>query len=197
MEDKELSLGLHLLIFEFPSDAQIWGVLSFSPDELDPSQRGARWLTVIGRLAPGITLQQAQARSSQVAADIAKKFPEPNEGIGSSIQPFQGFLIKNSKPALLVLWAAVGFVLLIACVNVTNLLLAQAARRESEVAIRTALGAGRVRLIRQFVVESLVLSLVASVAGLDFGDMVHRASRSVWVNEFAFACANRYWTPRF
>ena len=152
--------------FEFPSDVQIWGVLAFAPDELDPSQRGARWLTVIGRLAPGVSRERAQARTSQIAADIAKNFPDANEGIGSSIQPFQGYLIKSSRPALLVLWAAVGFVLLIACVNVTNLLLAQAARRESEVAIRTALGAGRTRLFRQFVVESLVLSLAASLLGL-------------------------------
>jgi putative ABC transport system permease protein len=152
--------------FDFPSETRIWGVLTFAPDELDPSQRGARWLRVIGRLAPDVSIEQAQQRSALIAAELAKKYPDPNEGVTSAIQPFHGFLIRKSKPALLVLWVAVGFVLLIACVNVTNLLLAQAGRRESEIAIRTALGAGRFRLFRQFVIESLVLATIASLAGL-------------------------------
>ncbi len=155
--------------FEYPAEMQVWGVLAFSPHELDSSQRGAHWIRAIGRLAPGVTLEQAQARLRAVAADLAKRYPRSNEFVGGTVQPFHGFLVRKSKPALLVLWASVGFVLLIACVNVTNLLLAQAARRESEVAIRTALGAGRLRLFRQFLVESLVLSIVASFVGLMIG----------------------------
>jgi putative ABC transport system permease protein len=155
--------------FEYPAEMQLWSVLAFSPDELDSSQRGAHWIRAIGRLAPGLTIEQANTRVRAVAADLAKRFPRSNEFIGGTVQPFHGFLVRKSKTALLVLWASVGFLLLIACVNVTNLLLAQAARRESEVAIRTALGAGRLRLFRQFLVESLVLSVAASVAGLVIG----------------------------
>jgi putative ABC transport system permease protein len=162
-------IGIAPQDFEYPAETQVWAPLTFSPHELDQSQRGARWIRVIGRLAPGVTLEQAQTRVSAIAAQIAKAYPRPNEGVGASVQPLHGFLVRTSKTALFVLWGAVGFVLLIACVNVTNLLLAQTARRETEVAIRTALGAGRLRLLRQFLIESLVLSLTSSAIGLLIG----------------------------
>jgi putative ABC transport system permease protein len=163
---KRTVVGIAPPDFEYPSKAQMWGVLSFTPHEIDPSQRGARWILGVGRLAPGITVDQAQARVSDLSKQLAKQFPRSNEDVRLAVRPMQASLVETARPALLVLWAAVGFVLLIACVNVTNLLLAQAARRESEVAIRAALGAGRTRLFRQFVIESLVLSLVASAFGV-------------------------------
>jgi len=176
-------IGIAPVGFDYPKDTDVWRPLRFTAHEVDESQRGAHWLRVVARLAPNITFLQAQERVHAIATQLAKDHPRHNDE-SALIQPFHGFLVRKMKPALLVLWASVGFVLLIACVNVTNLLLAQAARRESEVAIRSALGAGRGRLLRQFLIESLVLSLSASILGVFI---------ALWATELL----NTYGAPTF
>lgn len=122
-------------------------------------------ISSIGRLRPGVTLEQARAEFNVIAARLAAQYPEANQGAGVRIVPWSESVGQNIRPALLMLMGAVGFVLLIACANVASLLLARTATREKELAIRSALGAGRGRLIRQLLLESLPLAALASVAG--------------------------------
>ena len=152
--------------FSFPEGCELWRPLRYEPEDLEPSQRGANWLLSIARLKPGISLEQARNQVLAVSLRLAKEYPRTNASVRASVLPLQQQMVQNVKPALLVLLGAVGFVLLIACANVTNLLLAQATRRKSEVAIRTALGANPFRLIRQFLVESIVLTALSGILGL-------------------------------
>ncbi len=166
---KRQVIGIAPREFTYPAGVEIWKPLVFSADELDPSQRGARWLRTIGRVSPGISMDQALERVSVRAKELQRLYPEPNSKVGATLQPLHSFLVRKTRPALLVLWGAVGFVLLISCVNVTNLVLSQAAGRSNEIAIRSALGAGRLRLMRQFLIESIVLASLAGAAGLLIG----------------------------
>lgn len=120
----------------------------------------------IGRLKPGVNVRQAAADMQTIAAQLAKQYRLYDTGVGALVTPFQDQLVQNVRPALLVLLGAVGFVLLIACANVANLLLAQAARRGKEIAIRRSLGATRRRLITQLLVESLLLTVIGAALGL-------------------------------
>ena len=120
----------------------------------------------IGRLKPGVTLEQARADMAAVTHGLAETYPDADKGIGANIIPLRQLMVGDTQPILLVLFGAVGFVLLIACVNVANLLIARSTGRAREFAIRTALGAGRARLLRQFVTESLLLSLAGGGLGL-------------------------------
>lgn len=159
-------VGIAAAGFEFPSKVEIWRPLRLEAEELTPDQRGARYLRAIGRLKSGMTAQQAAMRVQQVGADLARKYPKSEGEAGASVTSLQDFMVRKVRKALWVLLGAVGFVLLIACANVANLFLVHATQRETEVAIRTALGAGRGRLVRQFVLEGILLTMVAGAFGI-------------------------------
>lgn len=130
------------------------------------TSRGAHFMPVVGRLKPGATAASAQAEFTSIAKRLEQAYPNENKGMTAKVVPLRDELVKDSKNTLLVLLGAVGFVLLIACANVMNLMLARGARRERETAIRAALGATRWRLMRQGLTESSLLGLTGGVLGL-------------------------------
>jgi putative ABC transport system permease protein len=137
------------------------------PNAVDYSKmhRLSHGLTVIGRLSPGVTREQAQAEMDGIAAGLYDQFYQ-STGFAVKVVSLHSDIVRKIRPALLVLLGAVGFVLLIACANVANLFLARAAGREREIAVRTALGAARYRIIRQLLTESILLSFIGGAFGL-------------------------------
>ena len=142
----------------------LWAPMGFGADAAE--QRGGHYLQAIGRLKPGIPVERARAEMMALADRIAEAHPDPDAGWNVKVVPLLDYAVRSVKPALTALLIAVGFVLLIACANVANLLLARAADREKEIAIRTALGADRWRIVRQMLTESLLLSLAGGAVGM-------------------------------
>jgi predicted permease len=149
----------------YPKEAMLWFPFTFDPGRL-PGSRGAVYLGVIARLKPSVTVAAADADLATVSARLARDYPDLNEGLGTSVVPLQEWIVGSIDRPLWILLGGVGFVLLIACGNVANLLLVRGAARGGELAVRTALGAGRARLVRQLITESMVLALIGAAAGL-------------------------------
>ena len=151
---------LHL----FDVDEEMWGPEVITDDL--KSRRKATYFKVIGRLKPGITIEQARAEMTGIANNLAAEYPATNTGIGVTAITLPDHLSGKWRLALFILLGAVGFVLLIACTNVANLLLARGADRERELAIRAAMGAGRWRLLRQLLTESLLIAILGCGIGI-------------------------------
>lgn len=155
-------LGVMPAGFNFPLDAQLFRRVP--PGDFD--SRSIRESAAIARLKPGVTIKQAQAELDAIARQWERTYPATNDGLRLTVSPLRQQWIGNASAYLWLLLGAVGFVLLIACVNVASLMLARALAREKEMAIRVALGAGRERLVRQMLTESLLLTLLGGAAGL-------------------------------
>ncbi|MEY2507227.1 MAG: hypothetical protein QOH01_1556 [Verrucomicrobiota bacterium] len=149
--------------FEFPEQTQIWVTSAVKVAE---EPRDNRSWSAIARLNAGVDLKQAQTQVSAINAHLAKQFTETNKGWDVNLTTLHERLVREVKPSLLALLGAVGFVLLIACANVANLLLARSAARQKEIAIRAAMGASRGRVLRQMLTESVLLSAIGGIAGL-------------------------------
>ena len=164
--DSYTIIGIMPPHFSFPEKIEVWLPLSFVPEEL--ADRSYNHLAVVGRLKPGIELRQAQAEMSALMDEQVRKYPNENSGRSMRLVTFQQNLIGDIRMALWILSGAVFLVLLIACANIANLLMARATTRQKDVAIRIGLGAGRGRLIQQLLIESLLLSLLSGAIGLIF-----------------------------
>ena len=147
-----------------PQPAQLWVPINFDADP-EMKMRNARFLRGIGRLKEGVTLDQAQTDTDLIAAQLEQQYPDSNTGWSLRLIPLREILVGGSRTMLFILFGAVGFVLLIACANVANLLLVRAAARQKEIAMRTALGASRLRIIRQMITESLLLAIFGGALG--------------------------------
>jgi putative ABC transport system permease protein len=151
--------------YEYPEQTQIWSSWSLASED---KRRDNRSVSAIARLRPGVDLQKAQTQISAINARLAQANPDTNKGWDARLVALHDLLVRSVRPSLLVLLGAVSFVLLIGCANVANLLLARAASRQKEVAIRTAMGASRGRIVRQMMTESLLLSIIGGIGGAFF-----------------------------
>jgi putative ABC transport system permease protein len=150
--------------FEFPSGRVMWAPRVVR--DYDKQNRGAGYIKVIGRLKPGVTREQAQQEMESIQSQLAEEYPQGNKERTAVVVPLAEQMVAQARPALLLLLGAASFVLLIACANVANLLLARGAERQKEFAIRAALGAVRFRLIRQLITESMSLALLGGAGGI-------------------------------
>jgi len=164
-----------------PSDPVLDDVDVWTPMPLDilATSRKAGFLGEVARLAPGVSLTRAQAEITRVAQGLSSQHPETDKALAAEISPLQDELLRNAKTSMLLLSGTVGFVLLIACVNIAGMLLSRSASRQKESAIRVALGAGRSRLIRMLLTESVLLATVGGFLGLAFAPAILPALRLV------------------
>jgi predicted permease len=180
-------IGVMPRTFEFPlvtgqlNRTEMWVPMSFRPDELLP-QSGANWsYAMVGRLKPGITAAQAQSDAEHVAVEIMKGYPAMMASlrISAVVRPLQEETVEQTRPLLRTLFLAVAVVLLIACVNLAGIMLVRAIRRQREVAVRLALGASAYALLRQTILESLVLSVSGGLLGLMCAGLALKLGRSL------------------
>jgi putative ABC transport system permease protein len=169
--------------FNYPDDTELWAAFQLDPSEV----RDNRYLNVISRLKPGVSIAQAQTEMDTISQRLAQNYSETNSGWSVRLTELRERMVGELRTALLMLFGAVAFVLLIACANVANLLLARSAYRKKEIALRTALGASRLRLVRQLLTESVLLSVVSGAIGL---------ALSVWLTKLLVAISPAE-TPRF
>jgi predicted permease len=150
----------------YPQAADAWTPFIFEDWMLAPDNRGAHFFSAIARLRPGITPEAGSRELRSISEGLATQYPQTNTTIRAAARPLEETIVGNARTTLYTMFGAVGFVLLIACANVANLLLIRASTRETEMALRTALGAGRARIIRQLITESVLLSIAGALVGV-------------------------------
>ena len=177
-------IGIMPAGFDYPNESEMWAALTMNP-AAEPREN--RYVEVVSRLKPGVSLAQAQVEMDTINQRLSQNYVDTNNGWSVRLTELRESLVGDVRTSLWILLGAVAFVLLIACTNVANLLLARAASRQKEIAVRTALGASRLRVVRQLLTESVLLSIVSGVIGL---------ALSIWLIKLLIAISPAN-TPRF